>query len=647
SAILAYLLISIPLIGSHLSLAGQADIFMAAFCGLGFSVLLLAACERNSGLAALGLCLVAVGTLIKVEGTVWLLAGLLFTAVTFKPRVSLLVVACFILSAAVLATLGIRQVELPILGTVGVVDERLFVPFLGSYALQSYELGDDYISNFFLGGSWHLLWSMVLAGCVVALVRIRRRRSLVYLSFVTVTVCAQVVIFFFTEQGAWADDWTAINRLPLHFAPAFLYSLLLLASDTTEGVKEEPQDFSRISLGRIGVIVGGGLLATVLISVVFIGLSASQPAQEVLEKNGNELKAMVGRAEDSGSSLRVTSFENNIALLSSGPINIQATDFGLVHLNASGSNQQEFTLFWRRADTGSLHRVKLDAVGPRSVDLTENEHWQRRISELGLVFYDDGGSVDIHKLTITARDGSGLTRKILTDWRAVTPWSQRSVHWLPAGTIDGPLPLPVFALMFIVTSAMLVLLLGRGKPDSSYIWLALLLPWVLLDLRWLGTRVTLASTTSSQYEIGRSGPLVFGDDAFVKEAVDRALCDQRSADSREETPRLLIAGNSEQDMRFQILRAKYHAAPVPAYAHDAEVSSAPLNLAERLLTLKLRYGADPDKTLSSQEIEDTLSRKSFNPRFKPWENQSAYLHVIGSPSVSPACWAAMLSDVRD
>jgi len=42
--------------------------------------------------------------------------------------------------------------------------------------------------------------------------------------FICVFLATQLFIFGFTDQGIWADTYTAINRLPLHFAPALVYA---------------------------------------------------------------------------------------------------------------------------------------------------------------------------------------------------------------------------------------------------------------------------------------------------------------------------------------------------------------------------------------------------------------------------------------
>jgi len=56
----------------------------------------------------------------------------------------------------------------------------------------------------------------------------RARRAA--LSFMLIFMATQLFIFGFTDQGLWADTYTAINRLPLHFLPALLFAVMVIAN---------------------------------------------------------------------------------------------------------------------------------------------------------------------------------------------------------------------------------------------------------------------------------------------------------------------------------------------------------------------------------------------------------------------------------
>ena len=81
-------------------------------------------------------------------------------------------------------------------------------------------------------GSWNLLWVLVAASLVLGfrspnlVSGYRARRSA--LSFILIFLATQLFIFGFTDQGLWADTYTAINRLPLHFLPALLFAVVVI-----------------------------------------------------------------------------------------------------------------------------------------------------------------------------------------------------------------------------------------------------------------------------------------------------------------------------------------------------------------------------------------------------------------------------------
>jgi hypothetical protein len=95
-----YLLFSVPLFGTHIALAGYADIWMAGFAGLGFIALLRGALCGQHFQTLLGFLMIALAIGVKNEGAVWFLAALLMQAlITFRWRT--LAIAGFVLATAV------------------------------------------------------------------------------------------------------------------------------------------------------------------------------------------------------------------------------------------------------------------------------------------------------------------------------------------------------------------------------------------------------------------------------------------------------------------------------------------------------------------------------------------------------------------
>ena len=232
SLVCCYLLFSIPLFATHLSLAGYADIWMAGFTGLGFIAIMRATLNRggtDNMQMIVGILMLALATQVKNEGAVWLLAGLSFLVlVTCRVRVPILIIVGITVLALLGFALGTSHVTIPLIGTLGIVEGRLVIPFIGNFALELHNVWPVYWDNFFAMGSWNLLWVLVFASLVVTLRFPRSDVKRVGLAFLGVFIATQLFIFGFTDQGLWADTFTAINRLPIHFVPALLFIAFLI-----------------------------------------------------------------------------------------------------------------------------------------------------------------------------------------------------------------------------------------------------------------------------------------------------------------------------------------------------------------------------------------------------------------------------------
>ena len=239
SLITCYLLYSIPLLGTHLALAGYADIWMAGFAGLGFVALMRGAITHDEPgkwvfQMLLGFLMVMFSIWVKNEGAVWLLASMaMLILATCRPRVPILMMAVAVVVALIVYALGFTYIDIPIIGKLGMVDGRLAIPFIGSFTLELHNILHAYWVSFINSGSWNLLWVFVAASLLLGFKSPntvsghRTRRTA--LSFILVFMATQIFIFGFTDRGLFADTYTAINRLPLHFVPALLFAVVAIA----------------------------------------------------------------------------------------------------------------------------------------------------------------------------------------------------------------------------------------------------------------------------------------------------------------------------------------------------------------------------------------------------------------------------------
>jgi hypothetical protein len=227
---------------------------MAGFTGLGFMALIRGASLRDepgkSGFQlALGFLMVMFGIWVKNEGAVWFLAALaMLILVTCRPRVPILMIVAGVMTVLFGFALGTTYIDIPLIGQLGIVDGRLAIPFIGKFVLEVHDIGHVYWENFIKMGSWNLLWVGLAASLLLSFkssnIFSGERARLAALSFILIFLATQLFIFGFTDQGLWADTYTAINRLPLHFLPALLFAMIVIAhssltkNEATRGAPE-------------------------------------------------------------------------------------------------------------------------------------------------------------------------------------------------------------------------------------------------------------------------------------------------------------------------------------------------------------------------------------------------------------------------
>ena len=239
SLMACYLLFSIPILGTHLALAGYADIWMAGFTGLGFVAVMRGTITYDDTAKSwlnvtLGLLMILFSVWVKNEGAVWFLAALAMVTLTAcRPRVPVLIAVTVMTTALLVFALGHTYIEIPLIGKLGLVDNRLAIPIIGYFNLEVHDVRSVYWENFIKMGSWNLFW-VAVAGSLLLGFRssthssgYRIRRTVV--SFILIFLATQIFIFGFTNKGMWADTYTAINRLPLHFIPALLFAVVITA----------------------------------------------------------------------------------------------------------------------------------------------------------------------------------------------------------------------------------------------------------------------------------------------------------------------------------------------------------------------------------------------------------------------------------
>jgi hypothetical protein len=446
-----------------------------------------------------------------------------------------------------------------------------------------------YWKNFVSLGSWNLLWVAIAASLLLGLRPSNTHKSSqakrVALCFILIFVATQAFIFGFTNQGTWADTYTAINRLPLHFVPALLFSAVIvlkgaLPQIVTSGSGAPP---------RFAASLAVSLLAAMIVTAGAVShLSRDLPGQPgpTLDHPATGLSFAFGSGFPADDRMLVDGFNNGYALLSSGPVSITASSKRILRYTwLPPEPSMEAAFFWRRSDDArNVQRAEITLPGTHLIDLETESDWRGEIIEFGfLIAGDNGDTIEIGETSLIP---DSLSSRLMLTWHAWTSfegWTQKSINFLYGGDYRQLLSLPMLVTFWLLTALLLLWLLARfrtgfsGRQFLNFAGLLFLIGWVLLDIRWSANSVRQVQLSSqSQWQMkARDRPGTELDGAlydYVQKLKSEVLSDQPA--------RILILGDENSDEYYQ-LKAKYHLLP-----HSAFVSGG---IPQRLKSESLNY----------------------------------------------------------
>lgn len=205
------LLLSLPMLGTHIALAGYADLWVATTLALSAMAFYRWARHDAEGQGATALLFAAGLPLLKAPGLGWALTLVpAALCARWRARPPSAVVAVLI-GGASLFVLGAGRTLVPEARRFG------FHPVWGAFA-----------QNFFALGNWHLLW---LATPVVLVLPVALRRvDRAYFALLTLLLAGGAFLFaafFFTERYREATDFSTLNRAVLHLVPTVVFTLVV------------------------------------------------------------------------------------------------------------------------------------------------------------------------------------------------------------------------------------------------------------------------------------------------------------------------------------------------------------------------------------------------------------------------------------
>jgi hypothetical protein len=234
AVVFIWILISLPLLDTHIALAGYADLWMAALLGFAFMAFMHWARYRDWRQGLLTVVLVLCLLLIKREGLIWVgvfVPALLAVWVRWSIWL-LLGVAAIALGFAVWVTGGLT-LSLPMLGELTISAMEMSLPYFGRFEIGHQGDYDMLGRHLLLRSNWHLLIYLLVVALVLAIWHGLTQPAPPWyragLVWVLAALSAVYLLFFWTGASAWVTAGTSINRILLQFAPAFVFWLMTVS----------------------------------------------------------------------------------------------------------------------------------------------------------------------------------------------------------------------------------------------------------------------------------------------------------------------------------------------------------------------------------------------------------------------------------
>ena len=220
------------------------------------------------------------------------------------------------------------------------------------------------------------------------------------------------------------------------------------------------------------------------------GLSEDSLPQPI-DLAGSDLSVRIGTgARNSDNTLTLNGLAGDRAILTRY-LNLVAQDYPYLHYHIAGRHPGETVyLIWKTTDDPNrINSQRLDWTGDNdaTIRLAENPDWQGNVTELGLDIYGElrEQPLLISSLGLSSGGTGPLLATIWTQWTTLHGWTHKSIN--RQGRPGSTDPTRTEAAAAWAGIAVLLLLIARasrrGHPPIIF-GVAVLLPWITLDLLW-------------------------------------------------------------------------------------------------------------------------------------------------------------------
>lgn len=218
----SYFLLSMPLINTHVALAGYADLFLGACYCAALMAFHNWSVGRQPWQAGMALFFALSCTLIKNEGFYWLLTFIPALVVVAMPgRKGVLLLA--LMSLAMMFLLALIPPDLTIAGHSLNELHLRYRP----------EAAAGIVRNLWVYDNWHLFGYLLIFLLSAYFIRPGRKTS-AYLGIITALASAAglfLFLFLFTHYAAGAVGSTGVARIGIQLIPSLMFLTMLLTND--------------------------------------------------------------------------------------------------------------------------------------------------------------------------------------------------------------------------------------------------------------------------------------------------------------------------------------------------------------------------------------------------------------------------------
>jgi hypothetical protein len=338
------------------------------------------------------------------------------------------------------------------------------------------------------------------------------------------------------------------------------WRLKVTTSETARGISIVP-GVSTLSVAAV-------LAAIVVIagSLLFLSKDLADPPGETLHYPATDFVFAFGSGHATDNRMRVDTFANGYALLSSGPVSIKAGTLRALNYNwLPPKIPLEAAFFWRRSDDAqNVMRTDITIPGTSLIDLSAEPEWHGEIIEFGFLLAGiDSEIVEIGEISLIPDNLKTRLQLTWHAWSFFETWSQQSINFIYGGHHRQIVALPLLVAAWLLCTLLFLWLILRMRKETGSRSLLIicgmlfLVGWVLLDIRWAANNIKqIHFSVTSEWQGTEQQRLSAELDGKVYQYVQRLKTAVLS-----DTPKRILILRDEDVADYYLLRAKYHLLP--------------------------------------------------------------------------------------